>query len=206
MQDGPVYYSIPKPLTVSLKIKRSEFICTLAPVKDLEQAKHLISRISKENRSATHNCWAYIVGDQGALFHSSDAGEPAGTAGKPMLNALRHHKLTNVAAVVTRYYGGIKLGVKGLIDAYSAAVNKAVSKARLVRHQRMVCVSVQVAYDYNDILLNLLKQHTAMIRDTTYTQAVSHTIDIGEVEWKKVSVLFEQLKSMGYLTYEVLEN
>jgi uncharacterized YigZ family protein len=203
MQDSPLFYSIGSRVTCRLKIKRSEFICSLAPVKNLEQAKAFIARVSKEHKTATHNCWAYVVGETGQLFHSSDAGEPAGTAGKPMLNALQHHRLTDIAAVVTRHYGGVKLGVKGLMDAYFAAVDQAVSKARLHRRMCTVRVHIRVGYDYNEILLGRLKTYGALIRDTSYAQQISHFIDIDKTEWDTVLGLLEQQQAMNRLEFTV---
>jgi len=98
-------------------------MCTLGYVDSLEKAKQFISRISKENKTANHNCWAYILGEKGELFHCSDAGEPSGTAGKPMLNALQSHCMTNIAAVVTRHFGGVKLGVRGLKSLMSLTIS-----------------------------------------------------------------------------------
>ena len=78
------FYSTQGQRTTNIKIKRSVFICTMEYVESIDEAKTFISTISRENQTATHNCWAYIVGEQGDIFHSSDAGEPSGTAGKPM--------------------------------------------------------------------------------------------------------------------------
>ena len=101
----------------SLKIRRSTFIGYVVSVSSIESAKKAISERASTHNRATHNCWAYILGYEGETVHSSDAGEPSGSAGRPILNALKSSALTNVAAVVTRYYGGVKLGIRGLIEA-----------------------------------------------------------------------------------------
>ncbi|MFN3692382.1 MAG: IMPACT family protein, partial [Fervidobacterium sp.] len=104
---------------------------TLTYVESEKKAKEFVSLISKKYQNATHNCPAYRILDNSKLIEfSSDAGEPSGTAGLPMLNTLRKNELINVAVVVTRYFGGVKLGVRGLIDAYSQAVQKTIEKAR----------------------------------------------------------------------------
>lgn len=201
MIDGTTYYSIEQRVVTILKIKRSEFICTLEPVETLAQAKAFIAMISKEQKTAAHNCWAYIVGEDAGIFHSSDAGEPSGTAGKPMLNALQHHCLTDVAAVVTRYYGGVKLGVRGLMDAYFSSIDHAVSQSRLKPRMRVIQVVIHVAYEFNDTLINQLKQYRFNIRQTDYTQDVCHTIDVEKDDWERVSGLLEQHQAMGRITF-----
>lgn len=119
-----------EPVETTTKIERSTFICGLIPAASVDEAKAGLARRAAEHRRATHNCWAYMVGLDERTKHSSDAGEPSGSAGRPMLNALESSGLTNVLAVVTRYYGGIKLGVRGLIDAYGSSVTTTVEAAR----------------------------------------------------------------------------
>ncbi|MDZ4182239.1 MAG: YigZ family protein, partial [Candidatus Cloacimonadaceae bacterium] len=100
------------------KIQRSEFIAWLYPAQNVDQARELIAAHNKAHADATHNCYAYVIGFDRETQYYSDAGEPSGTAGKPMLNALLSASMTNVLAIVTRHFGGIKLGVRGLIEAY----------------------------------------------------------------------------------------
>ncbi len=162
--------------TAQLKIKRSLFICHLSHAASIADAKDFISKISKENKTATHNCWAYIVGDAGQISHSSDAGEPSGTAGKPMLNVLTAHNMTQVAAVVTREYGGVKLGIRGLIQAYSDAVAAALDTAKKVRLVKAFQVRVQVPYESNDAFLHQLSRFDAKITDTDYGELIIHEL------------------------------
>ena len=98
-----------------LKIKKSLFIGHLKYVNDLESARDFIREIKKQHKQANHNCFAYVIGDN---FYSSDDREPSGSAGRPILNMIRRHNLTNVVIVVTRYFGGVELGIRGLIEAY----------------------------------------------------------------------------------------
>ncbi len=203
MADDTHYYSIEKQTKHSVKIKRSEFICVLEPVETLAQAKTFISQVSKKNRIATHNCWAYIVGDQARTYHCSDAGEPSGTAGKPMLNAFFHHKLTDVAAVVTRNYGGVKLGVRGLMDAYFNVVDETVAKSSLKSRIQVICVTIHVRYEFNDPLLNQLGQYQIDIQNTVYTDKVSHRVDVAKKDGEKVKDLLEQYRLSGHLAYNV---
>lgn len=114
-----------------IKIERSEFIATLDYASDDENARAFISEMNKKYKDATHNCPAYRILDvNGIVEFSSDAGEPFGTAGVPMLNVLRREELLNVVVVVTRYFGGVKLGIRGLIEAYSRSVEEVVRYAK----------------------------------------------------------------------------
>jgi len=128
--------TIRKPVRYEENVKRSGFICSASRVKSAEEARSFIQQISGEYRNATHNCWAYRVFENGQVVEaSSDAGEPSGTAGRPILDALRKLDLVNMAVVVTRYFGGVKLGKRGLIEAYGGVTERALSdveKAQLV--------------------------------------------------------------------------
>ncbi len=123
-------------------IEKSRFICTLKKVAGEAEAQEFIKGIKKEFWDATHNCSAYIINDM--QQRSSDDGEPSGTAGVPMLEVLRKKNLTGVAAVVTRYFGGIKLGAGGLVRAYTGSVVKAVEEAGLARRVEMMVFALSV--------------------------------------------------------------
>ncbi len=129
-------------------IDRSRFICTLSPVESVEAAQLFVRDIGREYPDATHNCWAYVVGPPGSTdrIGLSDDGEPHGTAGRPMLTVLQHCGLGDIAAVVTRYYGGTKLGTGGLVKAYSGAVQQALASAPQTTHVTRVQLSVVVGY------------------------------------------------------------
>ena len=198
------FYSIEHRRTTTIKIKRSIFICTLEYVESIEKAKNFISRISKENKTAAHNCWAYILGEKGDIFHSSDAGEPSGTAGKPMLNTLKSHGMTNISAVVTRHFGGVKLGVRGLIQAYSASVKNTIELKKLKKLVQTIDILIEVSYDFNDTLLNQIKNYLIQIKDTTYTDKIVHTIEIEVKCFTKVEKLLSEYQSRGKLTFTMI--
>ncbi|WP_033398793.1 IMPACT family protein [Desulfospira joergensenii] len=188
--------------TAEIKIRRSVFICSLAHAGTIESAKAFISRISKENKTATHNCWAYIVGDKGEISHSSDAGEPAGTAGKPMLNTLAGHGMTRVAAVVTRHFGGVKLGIRGLIEAYSESVEAALDQGKLVRLVNTRSFRIRLAYDFNDIFLNLITRFEPRIRDTRYSDIVEHDLEVEEIHVPGFELFLTEYRDQGRLKFE----
>ena len=149
MSDIPhSYITIANEFRTEYIIEKSRFIATIAPVSTEEEAQAFMQRISKEFWDATHNCTAYAIGPRQEQQRSSDNGEPSGTAGKPMLEVLKKTTITNVAVVVTRYFGGIKLGAGGLIRAYSHSVAKAVQEGpKLLIAPRQI-VSLTIDYSY----------------------------------------------------------
>ena len=145
----PTRYPVPARVhRVEQEIRRSRFITTIGPVASADEAAELVSRISTEFPDATHNCWAFVAGPPGSTdrIGMSDAGEPHGTAGRPMLNALLHSGLGDIAAVVTRYFGGTKLGTGGLVRAYTACVQQALSTLPLGERVELAALGLVVAY------------------------------------------------------------
>jgi len=209
MQGKKYYYSVGTATTDSvrvarIKIKRSVFTCSLAFAGSIEVAKAFITKVSKENKTATHNCWAYIVGETGDIFHSSDAGEPGGTAGKPMLNTLHSHGMSQIAAVVTRQYGGVKLGIRGLIQAYSEAVTAALDLEPLVKLVKTATICVRLSYGLNDPFLNQLNRFQAVIAHTDYTEEVAHEIEVEDDRVKEFEAFLSEYQHQGALAYTVL--
>lgn len=129
-----------------LNIKKSHFICRLFPTVTKRESKEVIQKISEKYSDATHNCTAYITEDGEGY---DDNGEPSGTAGKPMLNALRNNDLQNVTAIVTRYFGGVKLGAGGLVRAYSQSVMEAINSSEIVEIEFYDVYSIN--FEYSDI-------------------------------------------------------
>ncbi len=132
-------------------VDRSRFICTVTRVQSSEEAQAFIKSMNAEFSDATHNCWAYVVGEPGSTdrIGMSDDGEPHGTAGRPMLTVLLHSGIGEIAAVVTRYYGGTKLGTGGLVKAYSGAVQQAL--VDMPRAERVDAVEMTVRVSYGAI-------------------------------------------------------
>jgi uncharacterized YigZ family protein len=139
--------TIKQPGVHELEIRRSRFICALARVTTEEEAHAFITGRRRAHRDATHNCTAYIVGENGQITRNSDDGEPAGTAGLPMLEVLARRDLTGVAAVVTRYFGGVKLGAGGLVRAYGQAVTETIDAVGVVERRPVVTVTVTVGHE-----------------------------------------------------------
>ena len=155
-------------------IRRSRFITTLSRTATVEEAEAFLERIRGEFRDATHNCWAYLAGPPGSTMQvgMSDAGEPHGTAGRPMLEALVHSGLGEVAGVVTRYYGGVKLGTGGLQRAYAGGVKLALEN--IPRAERVTRSPLVIRLDYPalDPIRRLAEELDARVADEEYTEVV----------------------------------
>ncbi len=183
------------------KIERSRFIVHLKYVEEVEQAKDFISNISKEHKNANHNCWAFVIGKTGDYAHSSDNGEPSGTAGKPILNAINKSTLTNIVVVVTRYFGGVKLGIRGLIDAYGGVVERAISLNKTEELVDYHSFSVTTTYDFHNILTHKLKQFDLEITSTNFSANVELNISITEKILTEFTDFLEDLKNSNKIEY-----
>jgi uncharacterized YigZ family protein len=151
-------------------VERSRFITTLAPADTPEAARAFIDDMRHEFADATHNCWAFVAGPPGSTrsIGMSDAGEPHGTAGRPMLDVLLYSEVGEVVAVVTRYYGGVKLGKGGLVRAYGGGVQHALSSLPTVLRTPTVEAEVSVAYNDVDALRRLLDEHGGAVAREDY--------------------------------------
>ena len=161
---------------VQEEIKKSRFICHAKRVYSEEEARAFITAIKKEHYKATHNCSAFIIGERSEIKRTSDDGEPSGTAGVPMLGVLENHNLTNVCVVVTRYFGGIKLGAGGLIRAYAGSVALAVKEIGIVEIKEQAGIQIQMSYAQYQEYGNFLKEHNLMELETNFTDQVETII------------------------------
>ena len=146
MDQAAGFRTVKAPSSVELVINKSRFIGQCFPISSEEEALTQLAGIRKRYWDATHNCYAYSVGQKGEIARFSDDGEPGGTAGMPMMEALRGAGVTNVLCVVTRYFGGILLGTGGLVRAYSRSCSEAIRAAGIVRMVPCDLVSFSVPY------------------------------------------------------------
>jgi uncharacterized YigZ family protein len=156
--------------------KKSRFIATVAAVSSKEEAEAFIASCKKKYWDARHNCSAYIIADTVDILHSSDDGEPSGTAGKPMLDVLLNEGIKNVCVVVTRYFGGTLLGTGGLVRAYQAAVKEGIANSILIEKQKGI--KAEITVDYNDAgkLQYLFASSNVEILESTYEQQIGMKI------------------------------
>lgn len=180
------YLTIAKNTTYEQTIKKSRFICSIARVSSEEEAQQFITSIQAANKKATHNCFAYMIGDNDRIQRESDNGEPSGTAGIPILESLKLAKIHNVVAVVTRYFGGIKLGVGGLIRAYSNTTTEAIHQAGLVQRIKQAILKITVTYALHDPLLYYLKENNLEVAGEEYGVNVETSIYVNETDLEDV--------------------
>ena len=171
---------------VQEEIKKSRFICHAKRVYSEEEARDFITAIKKEHYKATHNCSAFIIGERSGIKRTSDDGEPSGTAGVPMLGVLENHNLTNVCVVVTRYFGGIKLGAGGLIRAYAGSVALAVKEIGIIEIKEQAGIAIQMSYAQYQEYSNFLKEYNLMELDTNFTDQVDTMIYVDKEEKENI--------------------
>lgn len=164
------------------EIKRSRFLCALAPAGSEDAAQEFVRGVRKEHVSAGHNCFAYVIGPDGRLHRASDDGEPGGTAGTPMLQVLLARQVRDTVAVVTRYYGGIQLGAGGLARAYGGAVSAALDEIGTVERRRLALVTVTVDHQRAGRLENELRTAGHTVREVTYAAAVTFRLGVPEAD------------------------
>ena len=162
-----------KIFSAEYEIKKSKFISHIKHVEDEESAREFVRQIKKKYFDATHNCSAWIIGDK---QKSNDDGEPGGTAGNPILESIKKNELNNVCVVVTRYFGGIKLGSGGLIRAYSHAATVAVSAAQIVQMKPFQKISLTLEYNLLATVENFLRQKKINVESTNYAEDVTMNI------------------------------
>ena len=171
---------------VQEEIKKSRFICHAKRVYSEEEARDFITAIKKEHYKATHNCSAFIVGERSEIKRTSDDGEPSGTAGVPMLGVLENHNLTNVCVVVTRYFGGIKLGAGGLIRAYAGSVALAVKEIGIIEIKEQAGIAIQMSYAQYQEYGNFLREHKLTELETTFTDQIDTIIYVDKEEKENI--------------------
>lgn len=172
-------YPIPAHLhRVEQEIERSRFLTTVAPAPTVEEAKAFIARVREEFADANHNCWAYVVGPPGAtgMAGMSDDGEPHGTAGRPMLTALLHGGVGDVAVVVTRYFGGTLLGKGGLVRAYTGCVQQALEHLPTSERVSKARLTVELEYASVDGFRRMLAAHEVEIVSEAYAATVGYQL------------------------------
>ena len=174
-------------------IKKSRFLSFIKRTVSEAEAKAFIAEIKKEHKAATHNCSAYIVGQSALIQKADDDGEPQGTAGVPILEVLKKEELYNVTVVVTRYFGGIKLGSGGLIRAYSQGASAAVNSAGKVIEIPVVPLTVTLDYTFTSKFEHFLEGTDVTIASTDYTDKVTYLLHIKE---KDVDDIVNTLKEI----------
>lgn len=185
--------------------KKSRFIATVQPVETEEEAVAFIESMKKKYWDARHNCSAFVIGSKNELTRCSDDGEPSGTAGRPMLEVLLGQEVTNVAVVVTRYFGGVLLGTGGLVRAYTKAVQEGLKNSQIATLAYGTLVKIET--DYNGIgkLQYILGKASIPVLNSEYTDSV--TLQIFLLQEQKEGILKEMTEATaGKCRFEEIES
>ena len=167
--EGDVFFTIESVTENEIKIKGSRFLATVSPLEDKDQAEAFVRSISKKYHDATHVCFAYRIGfGDASLFRYSDSGEPSGTAGRPIMEAIDARQLCFVACAVARYFGGVKLGTGGLSRAYGLAAGMTLDAARMIKKRHMIPFRVAFPYEWTGAVRSLMSKFECEIEKTLY--------------------------------------
>ncbi|RII13962.1 IMPACT family member YigZ [Streptomyces sp. YIM 130001] len=180
MQDA--YRTVPHEGVHETEVNRSRFLCALAPAATESEAQAFVAEIRKQHPGANHNCWAYVIGTDASVQKASDDGEPGGTAGVPMLQMLLRRDMRYTVAVVTRYFGGVKLGAGGLIRAYGGAVGEALDALGTITRRRFRLATVTVDHQRAGKLENDLRSTGRTVRDVRYGEAVTLEVALPDAD------------------------
>lgn len=182
------------------KDRSSKFIGIVQPIDNIEDVKNRLQEIKKEYYDATHHCYAYILGINKEIQFDSDAGEPTGSAGKPILNTLLSYDITNTLAVVIRYFGGTKLGIPGLINAYKTATELAIENNEIIKKYVMDKIQLSIPYDNQQLFYSLQKKYNCEyeIKDSNND---GQTIEV-KIRQSLRDELIGEFREIGFEVYE----
>jgi uncharacterized YigZ family protein len=192
-----VFYSISELFTAKIKIKGLEFIGLLTPIKTSEDFISFLKTIRKEHYKATHLCQAYRVGINPITEFHSDDGEPRGSAGQPILNSLKSLELINIAAIVVRYYGGTKLGVRGLIDAYQQCTEEVIQTSTLFSLHERTSFNIQHSYEQQNEIQSLFQAYPVRIESTNYAELVNLTVSLSPEDAHDFELAIKEMEYLG---------
>ncbi len=176
-----------------IEVKRSRFLCTLARVEDEAAARAVVERLRRQHWDARHHCSAFVLGPDGAVERSSDDGEPAGTAGAPMLEVLRGRGVSDVVAVVTRWFGGTLLGAGGLVRAYGDAVRAGLDNTGTLRRDLVRELTLEVGHADAGRVESELRARGVTVLDTAYAAHVTLLLGVPAAEADRLHALVAEL-------------
>lgn len=190
------YFSIDKPSIAEFKDRGSKFIAYAYPLKSVEEFKPLLQTLKKEHPKAVHHCFAYRIGYDGNNFRVNDDGEPSGTGGKPILNAIDSKNLTNVLIIVVRYFGGTLLGVPGLINAYKSAAIMSLQLIPTIQYPIEINYIIQFDYTMMNEVMMIIKQCNCTIIKQVYQLFNEVEIGIPKAKLEEVLIKFKELHTV----------
>lgn len=188
-----LYRTVYKEASAEQIIEKSRFIAYVKPVSSKDEADEFIAAIRKKHRDATHNVPAMVIGDKFQIQWGSDDGEPQGTSGAPIVQMLVNQEITNVVIVVTRYFGGIKLGTGGLVRAYTSSAKLGLEAAEICDIEEMCVMKVKMDYTFLSKLQNIAQQGDFSIVDVEYTDVVTVSLSMTPEKEEEVTALVSNL-------------
>jgi uncharacterized YigZ family protein len=198
--DSFYYYTIEQPSMAEFKDRGSKFFAFAYPAKDIDSCKKILAQLKKEHGKAVHHCLAYRLGVDGSTFRVSDDGEPAGSAGRPILGQIDSKGLTNVLVVVVRYFGGTLLGIPGLINAYKTATALALQLSPIIK--KPIEIAYELNFDYhqmNEVML-LVKQYNCSVVEQTAQLFIQLQIGIPKNRLDEVLEKLGALREVSFKT------
>ena len=196
--DEDVFWEPAESVTAELKVKRSLFVGHLALCKSEDDVRTFLEQVRAEHRNATHNCWAYYLSDPDTEYCSDD-GEPSGTAGKPILCVIRQSGMINLMVVVTRYFGGVKLGIRGLIEAYGQTAGRVVAQTKRVLRIRSRRLVISLPYGIIGDIIRLLDIYGTNVPTWKYGAHVEVSAEVRLSVVSQVTVVLHELQAKGLI-------
>jgi len=198
--DSFYYNTIEQPAMAEFKDRGSKFIAYSYPVNSIEQAKKFLAALKKEHPEAVHQCLAYRIGVDGATFRVSDAGEPSGAAGRPILGQIDSKQLTNILVVVVRYFGGTLLGVPGLINAYKTASSLALQLSPIIQKPIEIAYTLHFDYQQMNEVMMVIKQYNCSVVHQVAQLFVELKVGIPKNRLEEVIAKIDDLQGVTYTT------
>jgi uncharacterized YigZ family protein len=194
------YYTIEQPSMAEFKDRGSKFFAFAYPAKDIDSCKKILAQLKKEHGKAVHHCLAYRLGVDGSTFRVSDDGEPAGSAGRPILGQIDSKGLTNVLVVVVRYFGGTLLGIPGLINAYKTATALALQLSPIIK--KPIEIAYELNFDYHQMneVMMLVKQYNCSVVEQTAQLFIQLQIGIPKNRLDEVLEKLGTLREVSFKT------
>lgn len=190
------YLTIGKPSEGLFKDRGSKFLAFAYPVSTEEEIKEIQEKLRSDYHDARHHCYAYMLGKDKNIFRANDDGEPSSTAGKPILGQIKSYDLTNILIVVIRYFGGTKLGVSGLINAYKTAAEEALKNAKIVK--RTLHDIYELRFDYPEMneIMRIMKEEQIEQVDQNFELSCSITLALRKADVDKVLSKFDRVENL----------
>jgi len=190
------YFTIEKPAEGTFRDRGSKFIAFAYPINSDSEIKDILARLKADHPKANHHCWAMRLGLDRSVFRINDDGEPSGTAGRPILNALLSRNLTNVLVVVVRYFGGTLLGVPGLINAYRTATDEAIKTAVIIEKTVNDVYVVRFNYDKMNEIMRIIKDDALTILEQRFDNDCVVKIEIRKLRVNEVIGKLEKVEGV----------